>query len=190
MPMKIANDTFIDILTKQAKDIANEINIYSDLSFDQLNWKPSSKAWSIGQCIDHLITFNNQYLGQFEKVIDNAKAEGLYGNGYFHFGWMGPLFVNRIGPYSLSKVKTAPVFEPASSDVQKSVFQEFQNNQLKYIAILDRAKSIDLTRPKIFSPVSGIVYFRLGNALHIITSHEARHLNQMRSVKAMPGFPS
>ena len=188
--MKIKSNEFLDILIQQAKDIAGQINSFSSLSFEQLNWKPSPKAWSIGQCIDHLITFNNQYLGRFEKAIDKAKSEEIYGNGYFHFGWMGPLFVNRIGPYSLSRVKTAPVFEPASSNVEKSVFEEFQNNQLKYLTILDRARGVDLTKPKIFSPVSGIVYFRLGNALHIITSHEARHLNQVRRVMASPGFPA
>lgn len=187
--MKIANVEFLDILTQQAKDIAEEINKFSGLSYEQLNWKPAPGSWSIGQCIDHLITFNKQYLGRFEKAIDDAKAEELYGNGYFCFGRMGPLFVNRIGPYSQSKVKTAPVFEPDSSKVQQSVFQDFHSNQLKYINILERAKGVDLIRPKIYSPVSGIVYFRLGNALHIITSHEARHLNQMRRVMASPGFP-
>jgi hypothetical protein len=187
--MKIATDEFLEILTQQAKDIENEIKGFSNLSYDQLNWKSSPEAWSIGQCIDHLVTFNNQYLGRFENAIDEAKAHGLYGHGYFHFGWMGPVFVNRIGPYSLSKVKTAPIFEPASSDVPKSVFQDFHDAQLKYTVILDRARSVDLNKPKIYSPVSGIVYFRLGNALHIITSHEARHLNQMRRVMISQGFP-
>lgn len=188
--MKIKSSEFLDILIQQATDIAEQIKSLSNLSFEQLNWKSSSQAWSVGQCIDHLVTFNNQYLRRFEKAIDEAKAEELYGNGYFHFGWLGPLFVNRIGPYSQSKVKTAPVFEPDASNIPQSVFQDFHDNQLKYIVILDRAKSIDLNKPKIFSPVSGIVYFRLGNALHIITSHEARHLNQMRRVMSSAGFPS
>jgi hypothetical protein len=188
--MKINSNEFLDTLTHQAKDIGEQINSFNTLSFDQLNWKPSAKAWSVGQCIDHLITFNNQYLDRFEKAIDEAKAAGWHGNGHFHFGWMGPVFVNRIGPYSSSKVKTAPVFEPAASNVQRSVIHDFQDNQRRYISILEEAKGIDLNKPKIFSPVSGIVYFRLGNALHIITSHEARHLNQMRRVMASPGFPS
>jgi hypothetical protein len=50
---------------------------FSSLTIDQLNWKPHPDKWSIGQCLDHIITTNSTYLQVFESIINRKYKSDL-----------------------------------------------------------------------------------------------------------------
>ena len=63
----------VENLIANGKIIADEIDeAFGDLSSEQLNWKPAPSAWSVGQCIDHLITSNELYMVNIQKVADGT----------------------------------------------------------------------------------------------------------------------
>lgn len=40
---------------------------FSNISSEQLNWKPSAESWSIAQCLDHLIIADSSYFPDKKK---------------------------------------------------------------------------------------------------------------------------
>ena len=61
----------IDAVTSAAKDE------FCALSATQLNWKPHPESWSIGQCLDHLITTNNTYFPMLEQIAQGKRKPTL-----------------------------------------------------------------------------------------------------------------
>ncbi len=47
-------------------------NKFRGLNHDELNWKPNSKSWSIGQVIEHLVKTSEAYFN-IPKLINNRN---------------------------------------------------------------------------------------------------------------------
>jgi hypothetical protein len=55
--------------------------VFGQLSAEQINWKPGPDEWSIGQCFEHLIISNRQFLTIIEE-IRQGRRRGEPGSGY------------------------------------------------------------------------------------------------------------
>lgn len=177
-------------LISNAKIISDEVReTFGDLSAEQLNWKPSGETWSVGQNFDHLITTNNLYFANIQKV-----ADGTHVNNWFS---VIPLFTNLVGqqlkkavsPDSLKKIKTFPIFEASTSDISDTIIEDFAKNQEVFVSLMEAVKNLNLRKIKIPTPLSPAVNVRLSDALEVIVMHERRHFNQAKRVMNAEGFP-
>ncbi|MDX5321629.1 MAG: DinB family protein, partial [Bacteroidota bacterium] len=53
-----------------------------------LNQRPSEKAWSALECIEHLNSYARYYLPEFEKEIEGGKARGYAWHSEFKSTWI------------------------------------------------------------------------------------------------------
>lgn len=177
-------------LISNARIISDEVReVFGDLSAEQLNWKPNDSEWSVGQCFEHLITTNDLYLANIQKV-----ADGTHVNNWFS---VIPLFPDLVGqqlkkavsPDSPKKIKTFSIFEPSFSDISEGIIGDFGKNQERLISLMEAVKDRDLRKIKIVTPLSDAVNVRLSDAFEVIVMHERRHFNQAKRVLEAEGFP-
>lgn len=180
----------INNLIANAEVIADEIQAeFGELSIEQLNWKPDENIWSIGQCFDHLITVNEQYFVNIQKVADGTHANNFYSRIPLFTDVVGKLFKKAVSPDSKKKIKNPAVFSPSMSDIAAIIIEDFGTNQVKFIALIEAVKNFDLKNIKIASPISDVINIRLIDAFEIAIMHEKRHLNQAKRVMEAEGFP-
>ncbi len=177
-------------LISNARMFSDEVKeIFGNLSTEQLNWKPNGSEWSVGQNFDHLITTNNLYIANIQKV-----ADGTHVNNWFS---IIPLFPNIVGqqlkkavsPDSPKKIKTFPIFEASYSEIPDTIIEDFQTNQETFISLMEAVKNMEIRKIKIPTPLSPAVNIKLPDALEVIVMHERRHFNQAKRVMDSEAFP-
>ena len=177
-------------LTAKIEDASKQVSgLLSTLTDKQLNWKPSSEKWSVGECIEHLVVTNRLYFPILEKVSAGGYKNSFWQKVSPFSGFFGNFLLKAVSPDTVKKMKTASVFTPVSSSVSKKIINDFTECNKQFISYLQRLGSIDLKKTKIASPVSRFITYSLEDALNIITIHEARHINQAKAVTLMEEFP-
>ena len=113
-----------EIISELETIIADTQKIFGKLSAEQINWKPSEKVWSVGQCFEHLIITNDLYFPNIQKVIDGKHSNNFYSKIPFATDLIAVLMRNSLNPDQKRKMKTFKVFEPAASDVSETIIKE------------------------------------------------------------------
>ena len=158
---------------------------FSDLTLDQLNWKPNATTWSIGQVIDHLIAINHTYFPIVRQLREGSYQLIWLGKVGFIVNLFGNLILQSVEPGRKRKMKTLPIWEPTKSAVHAPILSTFaeQQNQLKETIkgcseLLDQGTVIS-------SPANRIIVYKLERAFDIIVTHEQRHLVQARELNQL-----
>jgi hypothetical protein len=160
---------------------------FASLPLSQLNWKPSPEAWSIAQCLDHLIVSNRQYFPLFDQV-----AHGQYrASGYLRAPLLPALF-GRMLIYALGnpkmKSRTVGSFEPAASSYGSSIVEDFVRHNDDLIHRIESVATRDLGRIIVRSAFARFVIYSARDMITVLLVHEQRHLAQAERVMTLPGF--
>ena len=150
---------------------------FGQLDEGALNWKPSAKDWSVGQCIDHVIVTNQIYKPIFDRVISGDRRKRLFERFTPAADFFGDFLLKIVSPTNARKTKTMPVFEPATSDVPADIVEQFASHQEVLIGWYRQLEDADL-RQVVTSPASGAIIYRLEKVLEILPAHEERHFLQ------------
>src|SRR4030095_3234946 len=95
--------------------VSEDVNAsFGKLTAEQLNWKPSPESWSVGQCLDHLITTNRSYFRGFDEVINGSKVTRFMERLPVLPRLFGNLLVKSLDPDAARKLKAPPAFQPSS----------------------------------------------------------------------------
>jgi hypothetical protein len=176
---------FIDSTNRNVERVKSTFAYLSEM---QLNWKSAMNAWSIGECINHLITTNNLYLVKIENIINKSSNTSTKDFPYAQ-SFMGKLIAKGVDPSNIKKAKTFKAFLPDSSAIQKSVIEDYVNLSVKLIDFAKKMYNIDMNRKKLSSPVNFLIRMNLGDPLIIIPKHDERHLNQAERLIKIENFP-
>lgn len=160
------------------------------LNPEQLNWKPNSDSWSVGQCVDHIIRTNELYFSIFESLLNGTKPSNFWEKMPFLPSFFGKFLIKITQPVIDKKNKTVPVFEPSKSEITGDILNTFYENQKALIDWIKRSDSVDHEKTIVTSPATKIITYSLHDVCIILSGHEERHLNQARNVMKMDGFPS
>ena len=175
---------------KKGKGIPQTIrSLFGELTFEQLNWKPNPDTWSVGQNIHHLITLNETYFQTFENLMINKHQKNWVKKIPFYPSLIGKMLLSSTNPDRRTKIKTRPVFEPSTSDIPLSIFDQFEKHQkklLKYFGALDH---LDHSKTIISSPAGNFFVYSLKDTWTLIVIHEERHINQAKEIMEMEAFP-
>jgi uncharacterized damage-inducible protein DinB len=185
------NDPFyIQLMLDKGKLAAEKVRTeFSNISPEQLNWKPMPSSWSIGQCLDHLIVSDSLYFPSLEKI-----AAGTYHMNFWEkwsplSRYFGQTLVQQIQEQVTKKFKAPKVFTPSASQIDIGILDRFQKHldtMLEYVAAHKRS---NLDKVYITSPVSRFVTYSLRDAITILINHEYRHIHQAERVKQARNFP-
>ncbi len=183
------NDKLAELVANTKTFIENVEDIFGYLTVEQINWKPDSKTWSVGQCFEHLIVTNKLYFPNIQKVIDGTHSNNFFSKIPLSTNLIGVLMKNALNPYQKRKMKTFKVFEPSASNVSSTIIKDFVANNQLLIKMIEACKSLELHKIKIAEPLSVALNLRLNDVFEILAMHEERHFLQAKRVLKLAGFP-
>ena len=154
---------------------------FNALTFEQLNWKPDSKTWSIAQNLDHLIRINESYFPIFELLKTGTYKTPLLSKIGFLVTFFGKFILKSVNPNRRKKMKTFRIWEPSQSEVP-NILERFQAHQSQLKAQINSLQHWVDQGSVIHSPASATIVYKLEAAFDIIVSHEKRHLEQAKEV--------
>jgi len=179
--MKIPAKSLIEDLIENTREVINEAERYSQLSIDELNWKPDAEKWSVLECLEHLNRYGDFYLPEIQQRIQ--KANKLNGDQIFKSGLLGNYFANSMLPKEkLNKMKTFKSMNPAGSQLDISTLQKFIRQQKQMLDLLSQARAIDLVKTKTSISISNWIKLRLGDTFRVVIYHNQRHIVQANKV--------
>jgi len=157
------------------------------LTLNQLNWKPSPGAWSVGQCLEHLAVSNEVYGAAIAEALARAPKGAAQ---EITPGWFARWFIREyIAPTEKrTRHKAPPKIRPVP-DVDASILQRFLDTNRQARDLVERAQHVDVNRVRFKNPFVGWIRFTVGTGLEILPQHEQRHLLQAERVRNAAGFP-
>ncbi len=180
----------INDIVSEAHRLALDVeSAFGSLNQEQLNWKPNAQSWSIGQCIDHLITTNTKFYPQIDELVAGGRRHSLWQSFPIIPGLFGKLMINMIKPDSTRKIKVPPGFEPTSSRLEVDIISRFISHQAEFIGRIESTSDLNPENTIIYSPISRLITYSLLDAYRIAVLHERRHFIQAQRVRGLPGFP-
>lgn len=173
-----------------AKIISDQVReTFGDLSNEQLNWKPNSDQWSVGQCFDHLIKINSTYFPQFESIIKDPRKQKFWEKYSPLSGFFGNLLFKNLSPESERKLKAPKVARPSASNISPNIIEDFVRHQAELIDKIRQTENLDTKKIIITSPFIKAITYSLYDGYRIIYTHERRHFNQAKRLIETGGFP-
>jgi hypothetical protein len=167
---------------------ADAKSTFGNLSPVQLNWKPSAERWSVGQCFDHLITSNKGFPPIIDEVLKGRK-QSFWESMPLLPGLAGKLLIKSLDPANTRKMRAPKRFEPAQSDINASVINDFIKQQNGIVEKMKSTRHLDLEKIIITSPAAAAIKYSLMDAYRIIVVHEHRHFHQAKRVTDETAFP-
>ncbi len=181
--MKTPSQELLQNLTDRTKAIIIKVNKdFKVLSSELYNWKPDQEKWSILECLEHLNIFGNFYLKEIERTINNAESSsqndefksGIFGN------WVAESMLIKNG--KIKPMKTAKSKNPSFSQLPDNVIERFLDQQDIILKLIEKSKSLNLTRLKVSTDITKWIKMRLGDILRFIVYHNERHVLQAEKV--------
>jgi len=147
-------------------------------------------TWSVEECLGHLNAVARLYQPALERAIEGGREKGYFGTGPFGYGLGGWLSVRLMEPPPRLRLSSPRTFRPVDHGPLREVKKEFDEGRGRFLAALDDAGGLDLSRIKVLSPASSLLRLNLAAAFAFLAAHERRHLWQARQVRRALGISS
>lgn len=159
------------------------------LTTEQVNWKPTPNEWSVGQCLDHLITTDEQYFPIFEQAAQGTLRGNVWQKLPLLPGFFATMLYTFVHPETARPVPAPPIFRPSSSAIAPDVIERFLAHQQRMKGLMQASQDKLIDTLIISSPVAVWMVYSLGDAFRILVVHQYLHLVQAEGVKQTAGFP-
>lgn len=166
-------------------------SLVGNLSVEQLNWKPSAKAWSVGECLEHLHITIGFYLDKMTDAIAMARTRdaGKLSSSEGKHTIAGRFLLRAVEPSAKAKSKTFKTFTFQGSSVASDILARFTQSHENFASLMTECNGLDLSRVKLSSPISSFIRLNGNDAFEINVTHMERHLNQAERVLHSADFP-
>jgi len=162
---------------------------FSELSTEQINWKPAPESWSMAQCLQHLIESDGNYYTVLENIADGKYKKSLWQKITPLTAWWGRIFIKQLSEEVKRKLKAPRAATPSSSTLSREIVDRYQEHLDIFMDHISKCRNADLDKTILTSPFLKIVTYSLRNMLQFLSQHEHRHLNQAMRVKSNEKFP-
>ncbi len=179
----------LDELDRLERELGALVESIDDARF---NWQPEGgRAWSIGQCVEHLARANAAYLEALTRAVEPARRKGGNGGRPLDPGPLGGWFVRSMDEKSERKFSAPGRLQPDSDCPRESTLAAFSRTQADARELVRSTAALDLNRIRFSNPfVGGLPLLTVAAGILVLPAHERRHLRQARKVAQRPEFPS
>lgn len=178
MPQFITNH-FIMGLQRQTELLLNKaVAQWQMMPEEQMCRKPSAEAWSATQCLLHLNSYGHYYLPAIENAIKHSTSQP---KPKYQTGLLGGYFTKLMQPGEngkVKKMKAAKPHEPLQNKDAYAVVAEFIDQQEKMLALLEKAKMVNLEKTRIPISIAKFIRLQLGDVFAFMIAHNNRHVLQ------------
>ena len=182
------NNELSNLITDLEKISDDARRTFGNLSVEQINWKPSAKNWSVGQCFEHLIKTNALFFPELEKIAKGGRKNSFLENYSPLSGFFGNLLVNSLRKDERKfKAPTQKIVPP--SDVSPDIINQFAVHQTEVIQKIKATENADWQKIKITSPFMKLMTYKLADGFRVVVEHEKRHFRQAERVMQTEAFP-
>lgn len=178
--MNLKSDQVIeDLIERTLLHIAQAKKI-SALPIEKLNWKANAESWSVLECFEHLNLYGDFYIPEITNQIERSKT---IPKENFKPGFLGNYFAKTMLPKNpIRKMKTFKDKNPIGSKLDALTLNRFIFQQEQIVALLEKAKHIDLSKTKTAISISKIIKLKLGDTFRVVVYHNLRHIAQANRV--------
>jgi hypothetical protein len=172
--------TVISDLTQMTSDHINYGKQLLEYSDDKLQFKQSTKSWSVLECLEHL----NMYTAFYNKEINKRmNASLLPFTETFKSTYLGNKFANDMLPKEgMKTMNTFKSKNPNASKLDKDqVLLTFIKLQEELLTLISKAKTKNLDKIKTKTTLP-ILKFKLGDTFRFVIHHNERHVVQAKRV--------
>lgn len=163
------------------------------LAPNQLNWKPSSTAWSISEVLAHLNAYTHYYNASISERLSTTRhttpSEEFVHSPLGKSAWKSMKLgkEHNIKRRFKSPKEFDPTFHPEL--IQENVVNDYIELQKEFITIAEKAENYNLKKVKTSISISKIIKLRLGDVLLFIAYHNERHIHQLLHILQHKNFP-
>jgi hypothetical protein len=159
--------------------------LVEDLAEERGCWHAKASSWSVAQCLDHLATTNQVYLGAMKEPAVRARAAGRLRRSPALPGLVGRWFATKMEPPVKApfKMRATRNIRPGTSPSLGDAFGRFLASQNEIRNYLSTNADLDLAGIQFPNPLVRGIRFSLATGLHVIAAHERRHLWQAWRVR-------
>jgi len=184
------DEVFIKTILQKVKDAKDKVSFeFSDITLEQLNWKPSPGSWSIAQCLEHLVISDSCYFPNLKKITEGSFKMSFWERYSPFTGLCGRLMKDRLQEQVKKKMIAPKKIQPQTPDENPDLIENYRKNLDTFLNYISNCKNVDIDKTIITSPIMRIVTYSLRDALSFLVHHEHRHINQAIRVKANECFP-
>jgi len=178
--MQADNNTIIDELLAITESATLAAKEFRKLNEAKLNFKEAPEKWSVLECIEHLNLYGDFYLPELEKAIH--QKNGQERNLTYRSGVIGNWFANlmKVKNGKIVKMKTPGDKNPLGSELTVLTIDRFLKQLEMLKALLEQARTRDLTHTKVPISLTKLVKLRLGDTFRFFVYHIERHIAQAR----------
>lgn len=175
------SEQLIQSSIEQTRQIINQVEQLKKLDNETLSWKSTPTSWCILECLEHLNLYGNFYLSEIENKINNATTRNEI---EFKSGFLGNYFAKSMLPKDkLNKMKTFKDKNPLNAKLDKSVIDNFLEQQMKLLDLLKQSRNVSLNKVKIQTSISSLIKLKLGDIFQFYINHIIRHLKQIERIE-------
>lgn len=158
----------------------------------QLIWRPMSRVWSIGECLEHLVITAEEFYQQMRPALAReprpVAVAAAGGGGSWRPSLAGRLILKALDPVARRRVRSPQLLQPGPVP-RPALLESFLSVQDELIEMMRTADGLDLTRVRLHSPASTCIRIHLGDAFEMLICHAERHLGQAERVASEATFP-
>jgi hypothetical protein len=178
------------LIWEMERNLKEADSLTRNLSDTAFNWRPHPAKWSIAQCIQHLVLFNEPDFPHLDRAIAEANSRGWRHPGPYDYGFLLPIFISTIEPPPHSRFPAPGGFVPPAADLPlEPTLAQYHAVTKGLIQRLRDADGLDLGKAQTALPVLPLLKLPLGGRLALLAAHDRRHLWQAKQVRNQPGFP-
>jgi len=179
----------LDEIGTALEDVTRQAHAtFGGFDTQQLNWRPDLTQWSVGQCVQHLLTANVQIRRAAEGALDPTHVHTIWERLPILPRVAGRLLIRSQAPESPRKFTAPPAAQPAS-DVPADIVQRFGEHHRQDVVWVRALNDRDAARTIMTSPFVKFATYSLLDGLRLMVAHDHRHLEQARRVTQVTGFP-
>lgn len=174
--MKIRSEELIQDLIERTRQNINRAELLRTKTDDALNYKSAPQSWSALECLEHLNLYGRFYLPEITKHINETPHPK---ETDFKSGILGNYFANSLLPKEkLNKMSTFKSMNPLNSKLDRHVIDNFLDQQIQMLELLDKAHHISLNKTKTGISISRWIKLKLGDTFRVVIYHNQRHMEQ------------
>lgn len=166
-----------DWQTRNQEMTARMLRLTTPLDAEKLNARPDASLWSPAQIVEHLVLTNRPYLQVMAAALQTAPR--VSEDPTVQQSFFGRILCQAAGPDGNAPAPKA--LHPRSTPIPISVLQEWEQQQLALMALLEKAAERDLSRIRVWNPFVRILPMNLADCFELMTVHTQRHLGQIEA---------
>lgn len=136
---------FIKTIFQKGKEAKEKVQSeLSNISLQQLNWKPSPESWSIAQCLEHLVISHTVYFPALQKVIDGVYEMSFWERYSPFSGIFGRMLKNQLQEQPKKKLRAPKIIRPSRSDMKEEVVERYYRSLDRFLQYIFQCANVDM----------------------------------------------